>query len=153
MPDDFVTNVAQQIEFIRTMKDDTQGLNNIDLELARTLPDHKSGFNRAVALYYELNKIGTDLINIEDEDPKIKSDEVRLKELSALSDRCLGAHVASLDLNRDVNKTANEVKEKRELHYKIAKYSSYVLFAIGWFLTFYGQITSEEDKTEIKGIA
>jgi len=46
-------------------------------------------------------------------------------------------------LRDDVLEEAKKLKEKQEAHYRTVKWTSYVLFTLGWFITFYGQLSGE----------
>jgi len=51
----------------------------------------------------------------------------------------------------DILTQADNLKEKRQTRYNIAKWASYVLYTLGWGLAFYGQLSGKDNSaSEIK---
>ena len=130
------------IPFQRVKDIESESNEALDLvEISRNLADHvtdKEKFkSRIENIRREALAIKTDLIYI-DTNGRISPDLIKLAKRSAKNSRLAG------QVQREVDEQATALREKREKRYGIAKWVSYFLFAFGWGLTFYGQLSEKK---------
>jgi hypothetical protein len=130
----------QMKEYIEIWDTDSQGLLPICLDLAKSLPDEGKFKARADKISGELWQTGNGIVNVK---ALSKTQKQLYDATKGFYDRSLKNYAAANMLRVDVLKEANDLKEKREAYYKRAKWASYILFAIGWLLAFYGQLSGK----------
>jgi hypothetical protein len=118
----------------------------ISNDLSQVLPD-KSKFAPEI----EKVALGTEQVIVEFQ--KVQNPANRPADLQRYVDMVdhlgadsLNTYFAAGKAYSDVYEDARALKEKREKIYNIAKWSSYFLFAIGWGIAFYGQLSGKDDK-------
>jgi hypothetical protein len=127
---------AELKDYIELWQRQSESIVSITSDLAKSLRDQKS-------IQEDGNKIAGNIWEIENAlaNAKGSTEPERFGEIKKVYDRALSNYALANQLRVRVIEEANHLKEGREKWYKIAKWSSYVLFTIGWGLTFYGQLS------------
>jgi len=118
-------------------------LDKINLDLAKIVPKEEEFKSRAKAIHDEAWGILADSSHSDDISFPAKTEA----QIDALIEKLYGESqmdsIKAAVLRDDVLEEAKKLKEKQEAHYRTVKWTSYVLFTLGWFITFYGQLSGE----------
>jgi len=119
----------------------TEPLLEIARQLAKSLPDEKTFSDRADEIESDLS----DLPRLKAPPPGSPPQKDYDTAVNNLYNASNDVFTRASGLRHEVFEQAKQLKQKREIRYGIAKWSSYFLFALGWGLTFYGQLSGKEE--------
>jgi hypothetical protein len=116
---------------------ETLDLVEISGDLAEHVTDKEKFKSRTEAIRKEAWAVKNDLDEI-DSRQGLSADLIKVSKRSAKAHRLAG------QVQREIDEQATALREKRQMRYAIAKWASYFLFAVGWCLTFYGQLSGKK---------
>jgi hypothetical protein len=137
LPDGQNPTNEQKIDTSNLSQLQTEPLLEIARDLASSLPDRQQFSERADAIESDLSDLPR-LKAPTPGSPRRKDYDTVVENLYSKSN---DVFTRASVLRHEVFEQAQQLKEKREKNYKIAKWISYFLFAFGWSLTFYGQMS------------
>jgi hypothetical protein len=134
--------------FIDLWNRQSDAIVRISLDLAALLPDKADFQKRGATINGTVSRtdMAIDSAKGTPEAPKTKAqiDDSVKAIFKQTNDNFSEANL----LGQDILDEANNLKEKREGLYKIAKWASYILFTVGWSLTFYGQLSNDGEHVQ-----
>jgi hypothetical protein len=129
---------------------DIKGILSVCLGLAAALPDEVQIRTTSNRITDEEWNIATAVVKLPDS-RRVTEDQL-LDSMRALFNRSSDNFSEAYRLRLHVVDEADQLKEIRQRRYTVAKWLSYILFAFGWGLTFYGQLSGKtESSTETGG--
>jgi hypothetical protein len=118
----------------------------ISSDLAQILPDNDRFLSDIKEYRSKTDQIDVAYLNIHKPNTRAANPQQFAEAVDHLYDDTIGTYGGVLSIYYSILDDARAIKEKRERIANISKWTSYVLFTIGWSIAFYGQLSGKGGK-------